>query len=41
MDIDDEWQVDRHYFSQESMHTLYAPEEQLRLTAPLHLEPIH
>lgn len=41
MDIDDEWQVDRHYFSQESMHILYAPEEQLRLTAPLHLEPIH
>jgi putative transposase len=41
MDIDDEWQVDRRYFSQESMHTLYAPEEQLRLTAPLHLEPIH
>ena len=41
MDIDDEWQVDRHYFSQESMHTLYAPEEQQLLTAPLHLEPIH
>ena len=41
MDIDDEWQVDRRYFSQESMHTLFAPEEQQRLTAPLHLEPIH
>ena len=41
MDIDDEWQVNRRYFSQESMHTLFAPEEQQRLTAPLHLEPIH
>jgi len=41
MDIDDEWQIDRHYFSLESMHALYAPEEQQRLTAPLHLEPIH
>lgn len=41
MDIDDEWQVDRHYFSQESMHALYAPEEQQRLSASLHLEPIH
>ena len=41
MDTHSEWQVDRRYFSQESMRMLTAPEEQLRLTAPLHLEPIH
>lgn len=41
MDINDEWQVDRRYFSQESMRKLSTPEEQAReLTAPLHVEPI-
>lgn len=39
-DIHDEWQVGRRYFSQESMRKLFTPEEQLRLTAPLHVEPI-
>lgn len=39
-DIHDEWQVGRRYFSQESMRKLFTPEEQLRITAPLHLEPI-
>jgi transposase-like protein len=41
MDIHDEWQVSRRYFSQESMHKLFTPEERLaRMAAPLHLEPI-
>jgi len=41
MDINDEWQVGRRYFSQESMRKLSTPEEQAReLTAPLHVEPI-
>jgi len=40
MDIHDEWQVSRRYFSQESMHKLFTPEERLAMAAPLHLEPI-
>ncbi|MFH1086328.1 MAG: hypothetical protein V1772_11275 [Chloroflexota bacterium] len=35
-----EWQVDRRYFSQESMHKLNTPDQQLEATAALHLEPI-
>ena len=30
----------RRYFSLESMRKLFTPEEQLPITAPLHLEPI-
>lgn len=40
MDIHDEWQVSRRYFSQESMRKLFTPEERLAMAAPLHLEPI-
>jgi len=40
MAIHDEWQVGRRYFRQESMRKLFTSEEQLCLTAPLHLEPI-
>lgn len=39
-DCHDEWQVNRRYFSQESMAKLSAPEERLDIIAPLHLEPI-
>lgn len=39
-DIHDEWHVRRRYLSQESLRKLLTPEEQLRITAPLHLEPI-
>ena len=35
-----EWQVRRRYLSQESMRKLSMPEKSLRITAPLHLEPI-
>lgn len=40
MDIHDEWQVNRRYFSQESMRKLFSSEERLAIIAPLHLEPI-
>lgn len=41
MDVHDEWQVDRRYFSQESMRKLTAPQDEVReLTAALHVEPI-
>jgi putative transposase len=40
MDLHDEWQVNRRYFSQESMRKLFTPEERLAIAAPLYLEPI-
>jgi len=36
-----QWQVDKRYFSQESMRTLLGGDEPLRLTAALHVVPIH
>jgi len=42
IEISDEWQVGRRYFSQESMRKLKQPEEQLLpLPAALRLAPIH
>lgn len=41
IDANSEWQVDKRYFSQESMRQLYSPDEPSRLSAPLYLEPIH
>lgn len=41
MECNDEWQVNRRYFSHESMRKLAHPEEGLSLPAALHLEPIH
>ena len=41
LDVHDEWQIDKRYFSQESMRTLLGGDEPLRLTAALHVEPIH
>lgn len=35
-----EWQVDRRYFSQESMDKLNTPAQRLEVTAAMHLEPI-
>ena len=41
MEIDDEWQVGRRYFSQESMRKLTQPEpEQAMLESPLRLAPV-
>jgi len=40
IDAHAEWQVDRRYFSQESMHKLNANEQQLEAPAALRLEPI-
>jgi len=41
LDVHDQWQVDKRYFSQESMRTLLGGDEPLRLTAALHVVPIH
>jgi len=41
LDVHDEWQVNKRYFSQESMRTLLGAEAPLRLVAALHVEPIH
>lgn len=40
-DCHDEWQVNRRYFSHESMRKLSTPDERIHTIAPLHLEPIH
>jgi transposase-like protein len=40
IDVHEEWEVGRRYFSQESMRRLTTPEAYLALAAPLHLEPI-
>lgn len=40
-DIDDECQMDRRHVVQESMQALRAPKERQRLSALLHLKPIH
>lgn len=37
----DDWQINRRYFSQESMRKLLAPEDSLMIPAPVHLEPVH
>jgi putative transposase len=42
IEVHDEWQAGRRYFSLGSMRKLYAPEEDhLALPSPLHLAPIH
>jgi len=42
MEQSDEWQIERHYFSQESMRKLYQPEPALISgPAPLLLAPVH
>ena len=41
IDVHAEWQVNRRYFSQESMDKLNTPEQRLEATVALHLEPIH
>lgn len=41
-ETDDEWQVERRYFSKESMHELYEPSlAQLVAPMPLPLAPVH
>ncbi len=42
MEQSDEWEVDRHYFSQQSMRRLSEPASLLPVVpAPLHLAPVH
>jgi transposase-like protein len=42
MEVHDEWQAGRRYFSLGSMRKLYEPDEDhLALPSPLHLAPIH
>jgi hypothetical protein len=38
--VQEEWEVWRRYFSQESMRQVNMPEARVKLTAPPHLEPV-
>jgi putative transposase len=41
LEIDDEWQIERRYFSQESMHKLIEPSaNQMAVSSPLRLAPV-
>jgi transposase-like protein len=41
LEIDDEWQIERRYFSQESMHKLTEPSaNQMAVSSPLRLAPV-
>jgi len=42
MEVSDEWQVGRRYFSKESMRKLFEPEQLISAEpAPLRLAPVH
>ncbi len=37
----DDWQIGRRYFNQELMRKLVAPDDNLMILAPVHLEAVH